>query len=186
MRKDVSTVRPDPSDPTGKQMHVVETLDVLDVGTSVLLDTQVHPQFTAQTALEGVVETFRTHGLPTQITLDRDTRWVGSPQGSDFPSALVRLFLCLGVQIQVCDPHHPQQNGFVERFHRTRSEKNAWQCPIRRRWNRRVRSRSLFKSITMNRDLIKPSPVAIDLRALFFLHCLSCLVSRRGLILMPG
>jgi hypothetical protein len=49
--KEVSTVRPDPSDPAGKQMPVVETLDVVDGGTSVVLDTQVHPQFTAQTAL---------------------------------------------------------------------------------------------------------------------------------------
>jgi transposase InsO family protein len=117
--KDVSTVRPDPGDPFGKQHHVVETLDVLDVGTSVLLGAQVHSAFTAQTALEAVVHTLRAYGLPASITLDRDTRWVGSPQGSDFPSALLRLLMCLGVTVQVCDPHHPQQNGFAERLHRT-------------------------------------------------------------------
>src|SRR5256884_9120541 len=59
------------------------------------------------------------HGLPTTITLDRDTRWVGAPQGSDFPAALVRFCHCLGVAVLLCDPHHPQQNGFVERYHRT-------------------------------------------------------------------
>jgi len=44
---------------------------------------------------------------------------VGSPQGSDFPAALVRFGACLGIEIHICDPHHPQQNAFVERFHRT-------------------------------------------------------------------
>lgn len=46
-------------------------------------------------------------------------RFVSSPQGSDFPSALVRFCHCLGVAVRICDPHHPQQNGFVERYHRS-------------------------------------------------------------------
>jgi hypothetical protein len=54
--------------------------------------------------------------------VDRDTRWVGSPAGSDFPAALLRFGACLGIQIQVCDPHHPQQNGFVEGYNRTYQE----------------------------------------------------------------
>jgi hypothetical protein len=38
---------------------------------------------------------------------------VGSPQGSDFPSALLRFCACLGIQMQVTDPHQPQQNDLV-------------------------------------------------------------------------
>ena len=62
------------------------------------------------------------HGLPHSITLDRDTRWVGAPQGSDFPAALIRFCHALGVAVVVCAPHHPQHNGFVERYNRTYQE----------------------------------------------------------------
>jgi transposase InsO family protein len=117
--KDVSSV---PADPEGKQQHVVETLNVLDAGTSVLLDAQVRTDFTAKTALEALASTLQTYGRPHRITLDRDPRWVGSPAGSDFPSALLRFGACLGIDMQVCDPHHPQQNAFVERYHRTSQE----------------------------------------------------------------
>ena len=114
--KDASTV---PADPHGKKQHVVEILNIIDKGTSVLVAHHVRSDFTAETALAAVAQTFVEHGLPSSITLDRDTRWVGSPQGSDFPAALVRFCHCLGVAVLICDPHHPQQNGFVERYHRT-------------------------------------------------------------------
>jgi hypothetical protein len=116
MQKDASTV---PADPHGKRQHVVETLNIIDKGTSILVDHHVRSDFTAETALEALAQTFASHGLPASITLDRDTRWVGAPQGSDFPAALVRFCHCLGVVVLICDPHHPQQNGFVERYHRT-------------------------------------------------------------------
>jgi hypothetical protein len=58
----------------------------------------------------------------TRMTLDRDRRWVGSPAGSDFPAALLRFGACLGIEIQICEPHHPQHNGFVQRYHRTSQE----------------------------------------------------------------
>src|SRR6266571_8650673 len=41
---------------------------------------------------------------------------------SDFPSALLRFCSCLGITVEGCDPHHPQQNAFVERYHRTSQE----------------------------------------------------------------
>ena len=47
---------------------------------------------------------------------------MGSPAGSDFPAALVRFGACLGIEIHLCAPHHPQQNGFVERYNRTYQE----------------------------------------------------------------
>jgi hypothetical protein len=35
---------------------------------------------------------------------------------------VIRFCHCLGVAVVVCDPHHPQQNGFVERYHRSYQE----------------------------------------------------------------
>jgi transposase InsO family protein len=117
--KDASSV---PADQNGKQQHVVEVLNAIDEGTSVLIEAQVGADFHAETTLFAVAELFRQHGLPQAVRLDRDGRFVSSPSGSDFPSALLRFCHCLGVAVQVCDPHHPQQNGFVERYHRSYQE----------------------------------------------------------------
>ena len=117
--KDVSSV---PADPLGKRQHVVETLNIIDTGTSVLLDAHVRADFTAETALEALALTPAKYGCPKLITLDRDTRWVGSPAGSDFPAALIRFCACLDIAVQVCAPQHPQENGFVERYNRTYQE----------------------------------------------------------------
>jgi transposase InsO family protein len=117
--KDVSSV---PADPDGKRQHVVETLTIMDMGTSVLLDAYVRSDFTAETALLALASTLARYGRPKQMTLDRDPRWVGNPAGSDFPAALLRFGACLGIDIHICEPHHPQQNGFVERYNRTYQE----------------------------------------------------------------
>jgi transposase InsO family protein len=114
--KDVSSV---PADPFGKRQHVVETLNIIDTGTSMLLDAHVRSDFSAESALQALASTLAKYGCPQRITLDRDPRWVGSPAGSDFPAALGRFGACLGIEVQICDPHQPQQNGFVERYHRT-------------------------------------------------------------------
>jgi hypothetical protein len=115
--KDASSV---PADPHGKKQQVVETLNSIDKGTSVLVAHHVRSDFTAETALGAVAETFGS----TRITYlhhsgPGHTASVGAPQGSDFPAALVRYCHALGVAVVLCDPHHPQQNGFVERYHRT-------------------------------------------------------------------
>jgi len=126
--KDVSSV---PAEQDGKRQHVVETLNIVDSGTSVLLDAQVRTDFTAEVALEALVVPLQRYGCPSSLTLDRDPRWVGSPSGSDFPSALVRFCSCLGIQVHICAPHHPQQNAFVERYHRSYQEEClAVQRPI--------------------------------------------------------
>jgi hypothetical protein len=117
--KDVSTV---PADPAGKRQHVVEVLDMVDVGTSILVDAQVRPDFTAETTLKAVVATLRAQGLPEQITVDRDPRFVGGAHGGDFPAPLIRMLHCLGVQVTVCPPQRPDKNAFVERYHRTFEE----------------------------------------------------------------
>ncbi len=114
--KDASSV---PADPQGKQQHVVEVLNIIDVGTSFLLDAHVAADFHAETALQAIVQTFQRWGRPRQITTDRDVRLVGSPHGSDFPSALRRLCACLGVDYVVCPPKPPDRNAFVERYHRS-------------------------------------------------------------------
>ncbi len=119
---DFKDIESRPADPDGKRKHVVETLNIIDTGTAVLLDAHVRSDFTAETALQALVSTLTRYGRPQCITLDRDPRWVGSPAGSDFPAALVRFGACLGIEIQSCDPHHPQQNAFVERYNRTYQE----------------------------------------------------------------
>jgi hypothetical protein len=114
--KDVSTV---PAGPTGKRQHVGEVLNTVDTGTSLLLGAQVHADFTAETALEAVVETLRAHGLPETITIDRDPRFVGAATGRDFPSPFVRFLACLGIVVDICPPQRPDKNAFGERYHGT-------------------------------------------------------------------
>src|SRR5579859_139852 len=113
--KDASSV---PADPEGKQRHVVEVLNFVDAGTSILLNAQVHQDFHAETAFEAVVLFLRQYGLPPMLTFDRDPRWVGSSSGRDFPSALRRFLLCLGIEPNVCPPQRPDKNPYVERYHR--------------------------------------------------------------------
>ena len=112
---------------------------MIDEGTSVLVNAQVRADFHAETTLEAVADLFVRQGLPQVVRMDRDVRFVSSPRGSDFPSALVRFCECLGVGVLLCDPHHPQQNGFVERYHRTRPGRNVWQSNGLQPWSRCAR-----------------------------------------------
>jgi len=117
--KDATSV---PADPEGKRQHVVEIANFVDAGTSIWLHRQVGSEFDAETLLEVVAQFFREHGLPAMLTFDNDPRFVGSPSGRDFPSALVRFLLCVGVKPNVIPPHRPDLNAYVERFHRTLSQ----------------------------------------------------------------
>jgi transposase InsO family protein len=111
-----------PPDPDGKQLHMVETLDILDVGSDWLLCCEAAADYTAETVFPPLVATLRRYGLPDGVTFDRDPRWVGSHTGRDFPSAFVRFWYCLGVLPDICPPRRPDLNGVVERFHRTLDE----------------------------------------------------------------
>src|SRR5919108_242029 len=90
--KDVSTV---PADPDGKRQHVVEALNCVDCGTSLLIGADVRADFTEETTLTAIAELLQAHGRPQAITLDRDPRFVGAPGTGDFPSPLIRFLTCL-------------------------------------------------------------------------------------------
>ena len=100
--KDATTV---PAEVGGKRQQGVEVLNVIDEGTSVLVDAQVSADFHAETTLEAVADLFVRQGLPQVV------RFVSSPGGSDFPSALVRFCECLGVGVLLCDPHQGRSCG---------------------------------------------------------------------------
>jgi hypothetical protein len=112
--KDASSVQ---ASAEGKRQHVVEIANFVDAGTSIWLHREVRSDFTAEVILEVVAQFLCEHGLPQMLTFDNDPRFVGSPAGRDFPSALVRFLLCLGVQPNVIPPHRPDLNASVERDH---------------------------------------------------------------------
>src|SRR6266700_4614573 len=77
----------------GKQQYVVETLNIIDVGTSVLLVSYVCPDFAAETALQAVAHTFQVYRLPP---LGRRLKAVTAQQlccASAFSLPLTRPFL---------------------------------------------------------------------------------------------
>jgi transposase InsO family protein len=116
--KDATTVPADPSG-EGKRQHVIEVCNFVDAGTSILLAAQAHDAFREETAFEAVLTFLRTYGRPRMLTFDRDTRWVGSSSGRDFPSPLVRFLISLEIIPNICPPHRPDKNAYVERYHRT-------------------------------------------------------------------
>jgi hypothetical protein len=117
--KDVATVPADPDGPSGKRQHAVEALNCVDCGTSLLVSAQVRDDFTEETTLVAVAELLAEHGLPADVTIDRDPRFVGAAGTGDFPSPLVRFLTCVGVTVHVNPPHRPDRNGFVERYQGT-------------------------------------------------------------------
>jgi transposase InsO family protein len=110
---DIGSVRPDPS---GKRQHSVEACFFLDVGSRHIPYAEVSANFHAETALAAVIQLLRRTGLIGQLTFDHDPRWVGSPSGRDFPSALIRFLLCLGIEPNLCPPRRPDLKGYVERL----------------------------------------------------------------------
>jgi hypothetical protein len=83
-----------PPDPDGKQQHVVETFDILEVGTAIALRVEPGEHSTAETVFDPVVETLREYGLPDVAGFDRDPRFVGAESLARFPQS-VRAFLAL-------------------------------------------------------------------------------------------
>jgi hypothetical protein len=110
-----------PADPSGdgKKRHVLEVLNFVDTGTSILLSAQVQGDFHARTALAAIFDFMREHGRPRRFSFDHDPRWVGGPGGWDFPSALLRSLASVEVGARICPPHRPDKNAYVERYHRS-------------------------------------------------------------------
>jgi len=117
--KDASTV---PADPDGKQQHVVEVFDAVDAGTSILIAAEARADFTMATAIETAAAIVTEQGLPDRVTMDRDPRFVGETSQRESPSAFLRFWLCLGVEVTICPPRRPDLNAFVERYHRSYEE----------------------------------------------------------------
>lgn len=117
--KDASTV---PAEFEGKQQHVVEVLNTVDAGTSLLVDARARDDFTAETTLLTIAQTLRSSGLPDTIMVDRDPRFVGSGRQRACPATFIRFWLCLGVTVTICPPRRPDINCFVERYHRAYDE----------------------------------------------------------------
>jgi transposase InsO family protein len=113
---DIGTV---PPDPFGKRQHAVEALLFEDVGSRYVVYSEISSNFHAETALAAVIACLRRTGLIGKLTFDHDPRWVGSPSGRDFPSALIRFLLSVGVTPNLCPPRRPDRKGYVERLIRT-------------------------------------------------------------------
>jgi hypothetical protein len=114
--KDVITVK---SEATDKKMHQVETLNIVDSGSSILIDNPARCDFNAETTIISLAKVFQREGVPRELRFDRDPRFVGSASGRDFPSALVRFLRCLDIEPVICPPRQPFKNPFAERLNRT-------------------------------------------------------------------
>jgi transposase len=117
------------------ESRVVEITNFVDAGTSIWLSRSVGGDFDAESLLEVVAQFLREYGLPAMLTFDNDARFVGSASGRDFPSALVRFLLCVGVEPNVCPPHQPQKMPTLNDF-TARLVKSACVCNCHRRLNR--------------------------------------------------
>ena len=113
--KEVSTVPPEPD---GRRQHGVAAFKVIDHGPSILLSAQVRQDYTMVTAIEAMVHTLRVHGCPQAVRFDRDPRFIGSWSAGEFPSAFMRLLMCLDIALQICPPRRPDKNPFIERYHK--------------------------------------------------------------------
>jgi hypothetical protein len=122
--KDAATVPPDPE---GKQQQVVETLDMVDVGTSLALTVEPGEEYTAQTVFAPMVETLRTYGLPDLIGFDRDPRFVGSERRARLPQSLRALSaLCRG-GAEHLPPTPSGQERFADILHPFRMISEVWE-----------------------------------------------------------
>ncbi len=114
--KDIGTVKLELED---KKQHGVETLNMIDTGTSLLLDNPARTDFNAETVIRTMAESLKSLGCPQQITFDRDPRFVASASSDGFPAPFVRFLACLGIKPDICPPQRPDKNGYVERYNKT-------------------------------------------------------------------
>jgi transposase InsO family protein len=108
-----------PAEPGGKRQHAVEACLFEEVGSRQVPSVEINADLHAETALAAVITCLRRTGLIGKLTFDHDPRWVGSPSGRDFPSALIRFRLGLGIEPHVCPPRRPDKQSSVERLIKT-------------------------------------------------------------------
>ena len=114
--KDIGTVSITPG---GKKQHLVEVLNIVDIGSSIVHAAVARTDFTMATLIATLADLFQTHGVLPHLTCDRDPRFVGSHSGRDFPSVFLRFLYALNVDINICPPHRPDLNSHVERYHKS-------------------------------------------------------------------
>jgi hypothetical protein len=119
--KDISSVEADSSG-LGKKQHQVESLNLVDEGTSRWVDAQVRDDFSMETSILALFSVLLLKGCPKCIKMDRDPRFIGSWTANDFPSPLMRFLMCLDIKLIVLPPRRPDKNPFVERMHRALKE----------------------------------------------------------------
>ena len=114
--KDVGTVEITPG---GKKQHVIEILNVVDVGTSIIHAAIPRPDFAMATVIESLAALFTASGVLPHLTFDRNPRFVGAWTAHMFPSAFLRFLYALHIVSNICPPHRPDLNGHVERMHKS-------------------------------------------------------------------
>jgi transposase len=119
--KDISSVKKNPGE-MGKKQHLVESLNLVDEGTSRWVDAQVRGDYSMETSIKALFSTFLLKGYPKYIKMDRDPRFIGSWSANEFPSPLMRFLMCLNIETIILPPRRPDKNPFVERMHRSLKE----------------------------------------------------------------
>lgn len=108
--------------PEGKRQHAAEMFNVVDRGTSILVESTASDDYNTESSILAMTGVFLVNGIPDTLTIDRDPRFIGGYQGDDFPSAFMRFLLCLDIHLDICPPRRPDLKPFVERVHRTIQE----------------------------------------------------------------
>lgn len=104
----------------GKVDTVAEScypLTVLDDHSRLSPLTKVCLNQKGETVREGLIQAFRTYGLPSMILTDNGSPWSAAP-ASRYTMLSVWL-IRLGITVKHGRPYHPQTQGKDERFHRT-------------------------------------------------------------------
>ena len=116
------------------------------------------------TAVQAMVHALRVHGCPRAVRLDRDPRFIGSWSARDFPSAFMRLLMCLDIALQICPPHRQDKNPFIERFHKS----YKYECLLRDCPETLAQAQVVtlvYQVITIRSAPVRPSPAAISRHA---------------------
>jgi hypothetical protein len=119
---DYCTIAPKTEDVPDKQQNGLEVLNIVDQGTSAVIDSQAAADYDAETTLTTVARMLAVNGVPLSLTFDRDPRLVGTNTADPFPSPFLRFLWCVGCEPEVLPPRRPDLKPFVERYQRTLKE----------------------------------------------------------------